>query len=78
MPDGFASRLPANTPTAVMMMAPGYWNSAPDIRPPAAAAAAAAGAVTAATAAAVAVGDSLKVAKRAGHPNWAEVLTLET
>lgn len=34
-PDGLASSCAANTPTAVMMMAPGYWNSAPDSRPPA-------------------------------------------
>lgn len=33
-PDGFASRLAAATPTAVMIKAPGYWNSAPDSRPP--------------------------------------------
>lgn len=33
-PEGLASSWAAKTPTAVMMMAPGYWNRAPDSRPP--------------------------------------------
>ena len=31
---GFRSTLAAATPRPVMMTAPGYWNSAPDSRPP--------------------------------------------
>lgn len=34
-PTGFSKYFAPNTPIAVMMMAPGYWNSAPDSKPPA-------------------------------------------
>jgi hypothetical protein len=34
-PLGLTSESAANTPTAAMMTAPGYWNRAPDSSPPA-------------------------------------------